>query len=93
MPVYLVAYDVGDDRRRMKLSELLAGWGARVQLSLFEVDVEDRARYRELQAALQAVIDDDDDQVRVYPLGDRPERGLVVLGNRRLEERADFWIV
>jgi CRISPR-associated protein Cas2 len=90
---YLVCYDVADDDRRQKVSELLAGYGPRVQYSVFEAVVASPQAFEELRAALSEAIDPDEDQVRVYPLRVPDLDKVMVLGNRRLEERQDFWIV
>lgn len=90
--LHLVAYDIGSDGRREDVSDLLTTVGARVQLSLFECDVTVEHMSR-LVVALMTLIEEDDDQVRVYVLDATAERGVRVLGRRVLEERRDFYIV
>ncbi|MFW6638524.1 CRISPR-associated endonuclease Cas2 [Nocardiopsis algeriensis] len=90
---YLVCYDVADDDRRQAVSELLAGYGPRVQYSVFEVAAASPHVFDELRKALAEAIEPDEDQVRVYPLRVPDLDKVMVLGNRRLEEREDFWIV
>ncbi|GAA3820782.1 CRISPR-associated endonuclease Cas2 [Streptomyces chiangmaiensis] len=89
----LVSYDIGDDDRRAEISDLLASHGARVQYSVFEVTLPTKKTIQQLRSALRKLIDRDEDQVRLYPLPATTLNELVILGNRRLEERADFWIV
>ena len=36
----MVIYDIASNKRRLKLSKLLEGYGTRVQRSCFEVDIE-----------------------------------------------------
>lgn len=91
--IYVIAYDVADDRRREAVAAVLATHGARVQLSVFECDLPDLDALRHVKDRIRALIDADEDQVRLYPLPASSTRCLEVLGNRRLEERADFWIV
>ena len=43
----LVVYDIISNKRRLKLSKLLEGFGVRVQRSCFEIDLE-RASYHRL---------------------------------------------
>lgn len=90
---YLVCYDIADDDRRQAVSELLAGYGPRVQYSVFEVAVPSPHVFDELREALKEAIEPDEDQVRVYPLRVPDLDKVMVLGERRLEERQDFWIV
>lgn len=91
--IYLIAYDIGDDRRREAVSVLLSAYGARVQLSVFECDLPDLPAVRHLTGRLRGLIDRVEDQVRVYPLPAGSTRSVEIIGNRTLEERADFWIV
>ncbi|MFV2194992.1 CRISPR-associated endonuclease Cas2 [Nocardiopsis sp. LOL_012] len=88
-----MCYDIADDDRCQRASELLAGYGPRVQYSVFEVTVPSPPAFEELRKALVEAIEPDEDQVRVYPLRVPDLDKVMVLGNRRLEEREDFWIV
>jgi CRISPR-associated protein Cas2 len=90
---YLIAYDIADDRRRDDVATLLSGYGPRVQLSVFECDVNSRREAAGLRAKLRDLIDPVEDQVRVYPLSEQAARGVIVIGARVIEERQDFWIV
>ena len=42
---------------------------------------------------LRAMIDKDDDQIRLYRLTPETMSQRVIYGARRIEERMDFWIV
>lgn len=88
----LICYDIPDDRRSAT-SAVLAGFGARVQLSLFEVKLPTKKDVRKLRGVLRQAIDRDADQIRIYPLTPAAANEMVILGRRRLEERADFWIL
>jgi len=90
---YLVTYDIADDRRREDVATLLSGYGPRVQLSVFECDLDSVRAAAELQLSLRRLIDVDEDQVRLYPLDEGAIRMTVVLGARVIEERQDFWII
>jgi len=89
----LVCYDIADDNRRDDVSMLLSTCGARVQLSVFECTIRTKKDIRTLRAALRRAIDDDEDQVRIYPIERSALDERVILGRRRLEEQADFYIV
>ncbi|GAB2954058.1 CRISPR-associated endonuclease Cas2 [Nonomuraea fastidiosa] len=90
---YLICYDIADDSRRDDVATLLSGYGPRVQLSVFECEAGSKAVMAELRSKLGALIDPAEDQIRMYPLGDRSARGLLVIGARTIEERQDFWII
>ncbi len=67
MDRWLVAYDTPDDRRRYRLARILEDYGDRVQYSVFEVSVD--AQHREwLLARLRAVVDPQEDSLRLYPV-------------------------
>ncbi len=82
---YLVAYDVVNDARRLRVAKKLESYGDRIQYSVFVVDGRP-ARVRRLVAALGELIDRSDDSVLVCDLGPvavlSPATFLVV-GRRR----------
>lgn len=65
--LYVIAYDIPDDRRRTKIHNILSGYGKWTQYSLFECWL-DRRQLLELQAKLIKHIRAGDDSVRFYPL-------------------------
>ncbi|MEY9214313.1 CRISPR-associated endonuclease Cas2 [Thermobifida halotolerans] len=90
---YLICYDIADNERRDDVSELLSGYGPRVQYSVFEAAVETPHVFDQLQQRLTDLVDPDEDQVRIYPLRVTDLDKITIIGNRRLEERDDFWII
>ncbi|MCX6022199.1 MAG: CRISPR-associated endonuclease Cas2 [Chloroflexi bacterium] len=62
-----VCYDIPDDRRRLRVSRTLEGYGARVQRSVFECDVTEQ-QFAALQKRLRKVLHPQDDRVRYYKL-------------------------
>ena len=89
----VIAYDIADNHRRDKLHRLLSGYGPRVQLSVFEATFSSRREYNDLLQKVKSLIDDAEDQVRLYVMTGRIERDRVIIGQRRIEERCDYWIV
>jgi CRISPR-associated protein Cas2 len=67
MLLYVVTYDIPCDKRRKKVSDLLEGYGRRVQYSVFEC-VLTAAQYNELQKRLRPRVKPEEDSVRFYPL-------------------------
>jgi CRISPR-associated protein Cas2 len=63
----VVAYDISDDPRRLRVMKLLKGYGAHVQESVFEVDLKEPV-YRGMLQRLQRLIDPGQDNVRLYHL-------------------------
>lgn len=64
----LVAYDVPDDKRRLKLSKTLERYGDRVQYSVFVVDCSP-AKLARMSDSLQEIIDPAEDSVLLCDLG------------------------
>ena len=93
MWMLVVTYDVADDTRRERLATLLSGYGPRVQLSVFECMVRSKAEIKELRAKIHGLIDREEDQVRLYDVGQEGANRTVVIGAREIEERRDFWII
>ncbi|GIU84531.1 MAG: hypothetical protein KatS3mg008_1306 [Acidimicrobiales bacterium] len=91
--IWLIAYDIADDRRREAVSAVLCAWGARVQLSVFECEFPSQEKADEVLAEIEKIIEEVDDQVRVYRLWRDEAASVRIIGRRRLEEREDFWIV
>ena len=66
MSLLVVAYDVADDRRRVRLHTVLLGFGQPVQESVFECVVDDR-QTRDLKRRIRRTIRPGD-KVRYYRL-------------------------
>ena len=67
MLLYVVAYDIPNDKRRKKVSDLLEGYGKRVQYSVFECQLTP-TKYDELRSRLKKSVKLSEDSVRFYPL-------------------------
>lgn len=67
MLFYVVVYDIPCDKRRKKVSDLLEGYGRRVQYSVFEC-VLPQSKYDELRQRLNKQVKLEEDNVRFYPL-------------------------
>jgi len=63
----VVAYDIVDDRKRLRVAKLMKSYGVRVQKSVFECILDDR-RYLKMKEQVEKLIDWEDDGVRYYIL-------------------------
>ncbi len=72
---YVIAYDVVDDARRVRVAKKLQAYGDRVQFSVFWVAVSP-AKLVRLKAALTALIDQNEDSVLMCDLGPASGPGL-----------------
>jgi CRISPR-associated protein Cas2 len=79
MLLYVVAYDITCDKRRYKISNLLEGYGQRVQYSVFECQLT-HAKFKELRKRLSKVVKDTEDSVRFYPLSQHTLNQVEIMG-------------
>lgn len=63
----LAIYDIVDDKKRLKLSKVLLGYGERVQRSAFECHLTLR-QYEEMIKKALPFIDEEKDLLRIYKL-------------------------
>ncbi|HSY50722.1 MAG TPA: CRISPR-associated endonuclease Cas2 [Thermoanaerobaculia bacterium] len=66
---YWVCYDIADDRRRQRLSDVLLDFGTRVQESVFQCLIEP-ALAEEMLARVQRTIEENTDKVHILALCD-----------------------
>jgi len=62
----VIIYDISNDKRRRVLSDLLEGWGKRVNRSVFECLFETSSKMKKLKAGITNIVDPKTDSVRVY---------------------------
>jgi CRISPR-associated protein Cas2 len=66
--LYIVAYDIADQRRWRRVFRLMNGYGEWLQLSIFQCRLSQRRRI-ELKFALGVIIDHAQDHVVILDLG------------------------
>lgn len=79
--IYIVTYDIGEPRRWRRLFKLMHGYGEWLQLSVFQCRLTRRRRV-ELTAAINEVINHNQDHVLILDLGtvDRVELRVESMG-------------
>ncbi|GBD22623.1 CRISPR-associated endonuclease Cas2 2 [bacterium HR29] len=87
----VVAYDIPDDRRRAKLARLLAGYGDRVQRSVFECDLRP-SEYEELVKRVGRMWCEGD-LIRIYRLTKQAALAIVRFGGPGLVETPYLTII
>ncbi len=87
---YLVAYDIADPKRLRRVYKTMKGYGAHLQLSVFQCDLPEIDLMR-MKAALTEIIHQTEDQVLIIDLGptdSRPIKQFEALGLRvEVDER------
>jgi|SRR5579883_1177444 CRISPR-associated protein Cas2 len=77
--LYVVCYDIPDDRRRNKVHAILSGFGAWTQYSVFECYLT-RQEVVMLRARLAKAMHERQDTIRLYALCDACRERVEVLG-------------
>ena len=67
--LYIVAYDIADQKRWRAVFKLMRGYGEWLQLSVFQCRLS-RRRHAELVATLDEIIHHDADHVLIMDMGD-----------------------
>ena len=88
---YLVTYDIIDDRRRTRLAKALKDFGHRVQYSVFEALLEP-GLFEKMISRISKIIDPKEDSVRIYPICQRCEREILIVGQGEVKEDKDVYI-
>ena len=80
---YVVTYDISNDKRRTKLSDLLAAYGVRVNYSVFEIELSEAKRETLLhEIELKKLINKKYDSLRFYHLCENCVPKSFDVGNR-----------
>lgn len=66
--LYIVAYDISDQRRWRAVFKTMNGYGEWLQLSIFQCRLS-RKRHEQLKSALDEIIDHSEDHVIMMDLG------------------------
>jgi len=64
----VIIYDISDDKRRLLVSNLLEGYGKRVNRSVFECLITSQVKLKKLKVGLADIVEIKTDSVRVYTL-------------------------
>lgn len=88
----LVSYDVPDDRRRTKLAHALKDFGRRVQLSVFECELDD-AQAERMRRRVTALVAEEEDNVRIYRLCGSCRERVELLGLGTPPEEPEVYIL
>lgn len=79
--LYIVTYDIGDQKRWRRVFRMMKGYGEWLQLSVFQCRLS-RRRHAELVATLDELIVNDHDHVLMLDLGlaDKIDPRVISLG-------------
>lgn len=92
---FLVCYDIADDKRLRRVFKICRNYGAHVQFSIFECDLNASERIQ-IERELGAIMKLDEDQVLFVCLGPaegRGERVITALGKPYMRMDAPCYVV
>ena len=89
---YWVCYDIADDRRRQRLSDVLLDFGTRVEESVFQCRLE-APLAEEMLARVRRAIEEHTDKVHVLALCDACGSRITTYGIAEQAPDAEFLIV
>lgn len=90
--MFIVCFDVGDDKRLRRIARELGNFGARVQKSVFECHLDD-SELAALQQRLAKLLDEKEDNVRYYPLCRKDAGAILIDGPGRVTPDPDFVMI
>ncbi len=92
MIIYVVCYDVSDDRVRDRIAKVLLKYGNRVQFSVFEVMLKSQNELNILLYKLRQIRDEQAD-IRLYKLCESCRKNSCDLDGKRIAEMPAVVIV
>ena len=65
--IYIIANEIADNKRRLRVAKTLESWGYRIQESVFQLRL-DSATLARVRSRLAALISEGDDVIHIYPI-------------------------
>ena len=90
--LYVISYDIADDRRRSRVAQALLDYGSRIQESVFVAHLDDELHGR-MMTRLGKLISEMEDRVHVFTLCKVCEGKMVAMGLAEVKKDADFIII
>lgn len=90
--MFVISYDIPENRRRLRVSKALKNVGERVQKSVFEVHIEAR-RLKSIINHIQELTEPEEDSVRFYPTCAACKRGIEIVGLGVVTEEPEIYIL
>ena len=73
---YIIAYDIGDRKRLVKIHRLLKQQAIPLQYSVFYTKLTPQ-QLRHLKQKIEKMIVDSEDDIRIYPLPQKPQWSML----------------
>ncbi len=89
---WIICYDIADDRRRQRIAEALLDFGARIQESIFDCEL-DSVLLEKLHRRLAGGIENTEDKIVFLPLCAACESRVLALGAAHLQSDPEFYVL
>ena len=90
--LYVIVYDISNNKRRTKLHTALKNYGSPVQCSVFECLLE-KSEYNQLKQSVRKLIRPRIDHVRYYPICGTCRRKIEIIGRTEVVAEKDIIVV
>jgi CRISPR-associated protein Cas2 len=88
----VVVYDIPDDKRRLKLSNFLEGYGQRIQLSVFECFLS-LDEMRQLFDKVKKQVKSSEDNVRFYWISQEAVSRVLTIGGQSPTPPPKYYLI
>jgi CRISPR-associated protein Cas2 len=90
--LYIVCYDIADDRRREHMARALLDYGSRIQESVFAAHLDEEL-FGRMVGRVEKILDPALDRVHVLRLCKTCEDSLIAMGLAGVKRDADYWVL
>lgn len=80
MNLYVISYDITENKVRNKVSKILEGYGKRIQYSVFECEISDRLFEKLYEQLLEQTINSKTDSIKIYRLCSKCANECMTIG-------------
>ncbi|HOK56346.1 MAG TPA: CRISPR-associated endonuclease Cas2 [bacterium] len=88
----VISYDIQDDKKRFKVSQILENYGTRVQYSVFECIIDDE-QLKKIKEKTGEIIDKENDSIRFYIICEGCLKKVEIIGIGEITKDMDFYII
>ncbi len=89
--LYIISYDIHDDRKRNMVAKIMLDYGTRVQYSVFECNLDDDL-LKKMILRLSKVISEDD-SIRIYAICAKCRETVKILGRGKVTKDEEVYIL
>jgi len=92
--LYLICFDIHNERRLRKISNELENFGERVQYSVFECYLSPQ-NLEKLQQRMEKLMDNNEDHIRYYHICNKDKNKIIVdgRGQGKITENNDYYLL